>query len=143
MHNFTANMNKDPDDSLERSMENIAERMKKTDEKMDVLAERVSNIKSDILSEEGETVEVNNLLKSVNEVKENYQSLRKELMEVQDLQKQLSSSLQIQLRMMQSKFNTLKEKVITGNIGNRALSRSQSISSSHTRQEYIGFENID
>ncbi|XP_045466969.1 uncharacterized protein LOC123675613 [Harmonia axyridis] len=143
MHHFTANMNKDPDDSLERSMENIAERMKKTDEKMDVLAERVSNIKSDILSEEGETVEVNNLLKSVNEVKENYQSLRKELMEVQDLQKQLSSSLQIQLRMMQSKFNTLKEKVITGNIGSRALSRSQSISSSHTRQEYIGFENID
>lgn len=117
--------------------------MKRTDEKMDVLAERVSNIESDIFSEEGESIQVNNLLHSVNEVKENYQSLRKELMEVQNLQKQLSSSLQTQLRMMQTKFNTLKEKVITGNISSRGLSRSQSISSSHTRQEYIGYENVD
>ncbi|XP_044764008.1 uncharacterized protein LOC123320688 [Coccinella septempunctata] len=142
MHtNFSPGMNEDL--IIERSMENIAERMKRTDEKMDVLAERVTNIESDIFSEEGETIQVNSLLKSVNEVKENYQSLRKELMEVQDLQKQLSSSLQVQLRMMQSKFNTLKEKVIAGNVSSRGLSRSQSISSSHTRQEYIGFENVD
>ncbi|KAL3271699.1 hypothetical protein HHI36_022171 [Cryptolaemus montrouzieri] len=133
----------DGENSIERSMENIAEKMKKTDERMDILAEQVCNIESDIFSEEGETIQVNNLLKSVNEVKENYQSLRKDLMEVQDLQKQLSSSLQSQLRIMQSKFNVLKEKVVAGNINlpsSRGFSRSQSIASNNTRQEYIGFE---
>ncbi|KAG5881465.1 hypothetical protein JTB14_000893 [Gonioctena quinquepunctata] len=43
--------------------------------------------------------------------KSNYQNLRKDLMEVQDLQKQLSSSLHVQLKVLQAKFNMLKEKV--------------------------------
>lgn len=37
--------------------------------------------------------------------------LKKELGEVQDLQRQLSTTLHMQLKMMQTKFNTLKEKV--------------------------------
>jgi hypothetical protein len=41
----------------------------------------------------------------------NYQHLRKEIVEVQDLQKQLSASLQLQLKLMQAKYNTLKEKI--------------------------------
>ncbi|KAK9892406.1 hypothetical protein WA026_019856 [Henosepilachna vigintioctopunctata] len=135
-------MEENAKNSIERSMENITEKMKKTDEKMDTLAEQVCHIESDIFSE-GETIQVNNLLQSVNEVKENYQSLRKELIEVQDLQKQLSSTLQSQLRIMQSKFNILKQKVVSGNYQNQSISRSQSIASTHTRQEYIGFETIE
>lgn len=85
--------------------------MRQTDERMGTLATQVGNIESEIFSENGEEIEVNNLLKSVNEVKSNYQNLRKDLMEVQDLQKQLSSSLHMQLKMMQAKFNTLKNKL--------------------------------
>lgn len=85
--------------------------MKKTDQKLDDLATQVGHIETEIFSEDNAEIEVNNLLKSVNEVKNNYQNLRKEIVEVQDLQKQLSSSLQLQLKMMQAKFNTLKEKV--------------------------------
>lgn len=83
--------------------------MKRTDEKLDDLATQVGHIETEISSDD--KIEVNNLLKSVHEVKDNYQNLRKELVEVQDLQRQLSSSLQIQLKMMQAKFNILKEKI--------------------------------
>lgn len=85
--------------------------MIKTDEKLDDLALQVGNIGNELFSEDGTEVEVFSLLKSVTEVKSNYQNLRKEIMEVQDLQKQLSSSLQVQLRTMQSNFNMLKEKL--------------------------------
>lgn len=85
--------------------------MKKTDEKLDDLAVQVGHIESEIFAEDGAEIEVNDLLRSVNEVKNNYQNLRKEIVEVQDLQKQLSSSLQLQLKMMQTKFNNLKEKI--------------------------------
>lgn len=86
--------------------------MQKTDQKMDVLADQVTNIESELFSEDGSQVEVMTLLQSVTEVKNNYQNLRKEIVEVQHLQKQLSSTLQIQLQAMQSKFNTLKEKLM-------------------------------
>lgn len=85
--------------------------MRQTDEKMGTLASQVGDIESGIFSENGEHVEVNNLLQSVNKVKNNYQNLRKDLMEVQDLQKQLSHTLHVQLQVMQAKFNTLKQKL--------------------------------
>lgn len=94
-----------------QTVEDIENKMKQTDERMDTLAVQVGNIEHEIFSEDGQEVEVKNLLRSVSEVKDNYQNLRKEIMEVQDLQKQLSSSLKVQLKMMQSKFNTLKEKI--------------------------------
>ncbi|XP_044261446.1 WEB family protein At4g27595, chloroplastic [Tribolium madens] len=97
--------------TLERAMEDLTAKMKQTDEKLDDLATQVGHIESEILSEDTAEIEVNNLLRSVTEVKTNYQNLRKEIVEVQDLQKQLSSSLQLQLKMMQAKCNTLKEKV--------------------------------
>lgn len=85
--------------------------MQKADEKLDTLATQVGNIESNIFSEDGAQVEVFTLLKSVNDVKSNYQNLRKEILEVQDLQKELSSTLQTQLKLMQSKCNILKEKL--------------------------------
>ncbi|XP_018569297.1 uncharacterized protein LOC108909443 [Anoplophora glabripennis] len=96
---------------MEQAVEDLENKMKETDQKMGNLALQVGNIESEIFSDTGEQIEVNNLLKSVSEVKTNYQNLRKDLMEVQDLQKQLSSTLHMQLKLMQAKFNMLKEKL--------------------------------
>ncbi|XP_066255729.1 nuclear distribution protein nudE homolog 1-A [Euwallacea similis] len=96
---------------MEQAVEDIENKMKDTDARLDTLALQVGNIELEIFSENGQDVEVHNLLKSVSEVKDNYQNLRKEILEVQDLQKQLSSSLNTQLKMMQTKFNRLKEKI--------------------------------
>lgn len=85
--------------------------MRQTDERMGSLASQVGNLENEIFSENQNQIEVNNLLQSVNQVKSNYQNLRKDLMEVQDLQKQLSRSLHVQLQVMQAKFNTLKQKL--------------------------------
>ncbi|KAJ8909879.1 hypothetical protein NQ315_013513 [Exocentrus adspersus] len=96
---------------MEQAVEDLENKMKETDEKMGSLALQVGNIESEIFSESGEEIEVNNLLRSVSEVKSNYQNLRKDLLEVQDLQRQLSTSLHVQLKLMQTKFNMLKEKL--------------------------------
>ncbi|XP_060533101.1 uncharacterized protein LOC132706049 [Cylas formicarius] len=96
---------------MEQVVEDIENKVKKTDERLDNLAEQVGNIESGIFSEDGEKIEVHNILKSVSEVKSNYQNLRKDIMEVQDLQKQLSLTLGQQLKMMQNKFNMLKERI--------------------------------
>ncbi|KYB26891.1 hypothetical protein TcasGA2_TC033436 [Tribolium castaneum] len=109
--NYTVERAPCPKMTLERAMEDLTAKMKKTDEKLDDLASQVGHIESEFLLEDTAEIEVNNLLRSVNEVKTNYQNLRKEIVEVQDLQKQLSTSLQLQLKMMQAKCNTLKEKV--------------------------------
>lgn len=85
--------------------------MQKADEKLDNLAVQVGNIENSVFSEDGTKVEVFSLLKSVNDVKTNYQNLRKEILEVQDLQKELSTTVQTQLRAMQSKCHLLKEKI--------------------------------
>lgn len=88
--------------------------MQKADEKLDTLVIQVGNIENSVFSEEGAAVEVFGLLKSVNEVKTNYQNLRKEILEVQDLQKELSGTLQTQLKAMQNKCNSLKERISRG-----------------------------
>ncbi|XP_019869263.2 uncharacterized protein LOC109597924 isoform X1 [Aethina tumida] len=96
---------------MEKAVEELEHKMKKTDERFEDLAVQVGNIEQDMFADDVEEVQVNNLLRSVNEVKSNYMHLKKELGEVQDLQRQLSTTLHMQLKMMQTKFNTLKEKV--------------------------------
>lgn len=85
--------------------------MHQTDARMDELALQVGDIQKNMTIDENGDVEVGQLLQSVSEVRSNYQNLRKEISEVQDLQRQLSSSLQLQIRVMQSKFAHLKEKI--------------------------------
>lgn len=85
--------------------------MQKTDERLDNLAVQVGNIENEIFSEDGTQIEVFTLLKSVNEVKTNYQNLHREIQEVQGLQKELSTKLQGQLTLMQKKCHMLKEKL--------------------------------
>jgi hypothetical protein len=47
-------------------------------------------------------------------VREEYENLRREISEVQQLQKQLSDSLRLQLRQVQGTFGTLRDKIIGG-----------------------------
>ncbi|KAK9754219.1 Spindle and kinetochore-associated protein 2 [Popillia japonica] len=96
---------------MEVAVEDLEKQMQKTDAKLDSLAVQVGNIENEIFSEDGTHIEVCTLLKSVNEVKNNYQNLHKEIQEVQGLQKELSSKLQGQLLLMQKKCNLLKEKL--------------------------------
>lgn len=51
------------------------------------------------------------LLESVTEVKNEYQNLRKDLKEVQQLQKEMSKSLRYQMQSMTQTFNILKKKI--------------------------------
>lgn len=105
--------------------------MQKADQKLDNLAVQVGNIENNVFSEDGAQVEVMSLLKSVHDVKSNYQNLRKDILEVQDLQKKLSSSLQTQLRLMQTKCEILKEKLCI----NTPQSSSSEITLSDTEEK--------
>lgn len=70
----------------------------------------MENVEKEIFREDNE-IEVFKLLKSVTEVKNDYQNLRKEILEVQQLQKQLTFSLRAQLQFVQGRFNILKNKI--------------------------------
>ncbi|XP_022906160.2 epidermal growth factor receptor substrate 15-like [Onthophagus taurus] len=96
---------------MEEAVVNLEKQMQKTDEKLDDLATQVGDITSDLLSEEDKEIEVYTLLKSVNEVKSNYQSLHRDIQEVQGLQRELSGQLHAQLKLMQKKCSQLKEKI--------------------------------
>lgn len=52
------------------------------------------------------------LVRSVHQVKEEYQTLRQEILEVQQLQKQLTVSLKAQVSQVQGHFNILREKIV-------------------------------
>lgn len=85
--------------------------MKTADEKLDNLGMKVENIEKEMYKEDTD-IEVFKLLQSVTEVKNDYQNLRKEIMEVQELQKQLTSSLRTQLKLVQGRFNYLRDKIV-------------------------------
>lgn len=51
------------------------------------------------------------VLESVNEVKNEYQNLHKDIKEVQQLQKEMTASLQYQLRTMRQTFKILKKRL--------------------------------
>lgn len=57
-------------------------------------------------------VSVLKLIKSVAQVKEEYQTLRQEILEVQQLQKQLTDSLKAQVTQVQGHFNILRDKIV-------------------------------
>ncbi|KAF2880466.1 hypothetical protein ILUMI_25714 [Ignelater luminosus] len=113
---------------MEEAVGNLEKQMQQADKKLDNLTVKVINVEKDILCEDSECaeVEVNSLLKSVTDVKNDYQNLRKDILEVQDLQKQLSSSLQTQLQLLQIKYNFLKEK-ISVNVPHNSLGVSKII----------------
>lgn len=81
---------------------------------MDTLALKVENVEKEMYRDDAD-IEVFKLLKSVTDVKNDYQNLRKEILEVQVLQKQLTCSLRAQLKLVHGNFNFLKHKIVCNN----------------------------
>lgn len=61
--------------------------------------------------EEVDSVSVMEVLESVTEVKNEYQNLHKDIKEVQQLQKEMTESLQNQLQSMRQTFRLLKKRL--------------------------------
>lgn len=62
-----------------------------------------------------QAVSVLRLLRSVTQVKEEYEVLRQDIQEVQQLQKQLTDSLKSQLIQVHGHFNVLRNRIIGHN----------------------------
>lgn len=58
-----------------------------------------------------DSLSVMDLLESVTEVKNEYQNLQKDIKEVQQLQKEMASSLRYQMRTMSQTFKMLKKRI--------------------------------
>ncbi|XP_030378389.1 protein URE2 [Scaptodrosophila lebanonensis] len=63
--------------------------------------------------EQMDEMEVLELLESMTEVKNEYQNLRKDIQEVQQLQRDVSTSIRFQMRSMQQTFQMLKKRIAT------------------------------
>ncbi|XP_067015368.1 uncharacterized protein [Anabrus simplex] len=96
--------------------------VQKADQKLDLIACQLEQYEKDLFSRDATEVSILTLLRSVNQVKEEYENLRREISEVQQLQKQLSDSLKLQLRQVQGRMGTLKHKII-GSTGATARPR--------------------
>ncbi|XP_053659209.1 uncharacterized protein LOC128708274 [Anopheles marshallii] len=86
---------------------------------LDTLALKLTDVERNLDENELESLEnesVMELLESVTEVKNEYQNLRKDLQEVQQLQKEMTNSLRYQLRNMTQTFRGLKKKIESNSI---------------------------
>uniref|UniRef100_A0A182S5U0 Ska2 N-terminal domain-containing protein n=1 Tax=Anopheles maculatus TaxID=74869 RepID=A0A182S5U0_9DIPT len=86
---------------------------------LDSLALKLTDVERNLDENELESLEnesVMELLESVTEVKNEYQNLRKDLQEVQQLQKEMTNSLRYQLRNMTQTFRGLKKKIESNSI---------------------------
>ncbi|KOB78209.1 Uncharacterized protein OBRU01_02858 [Operophtera brumata] len=75
---------------------------------MDLLEWKMESTKEMVQPISGQEVCVMNLLQSV---RSDYQQLRRELVEVQELQRELSSRLRAQLRLVHGKFARLRQRI--------------------------------
>ncbi|KAJ9584635.1 hypothetical protein L9F63_021020, partial [Diploptera punctata] len=101
---------------MEAAVVQLEESVSKADKKLDVIAWKLDHYEKQMVHTDGgelaTEVSVLKLLRSVNQVREEYENLRREISEVQQLQKQLSDSLRLQLRQVQGTFGTLRDKII-------------------------------
>ncbi|XP_072934131.1 uncharacterized protein [Epargyreus clarus] len=96
----------------EITMEELEETVKRTDEQLDLMEWKMDNVEKSLAEPVANPdVCVMNLLKSVSEVRSDYQQLRRELVEVQTLQRELSSRLRTQLRLVHGKFARLRQRI--------------------------------
>ncbi|CAK1590017.1 unnamed protein product [Parnassius mnemosyne] len=96
----------------EVTMEELDETVKCTDQQLDMMEWKMDNVEKQLAEPiNNQEVCVMNLLKSVSEVRSDYQQLRRELMEVQALQRELSSRLRTQLRLVHCKFARLRQRI--------------------------------
>ncbi|XP_058124516.1 uncharacterized protein LOC131287420 [Anopheles ziemanni] len=86
---------------------------------LDTLALKLTDVERNLDENELDSLEnesVMELLESVTEVKNEYQNLRKDLQEVQQLQKEMTCSLRYQLRNMTQTFRVLKKKIESNSV---------------------------
>lgn len=97
---------------IDLTVDDLEQSVKRTDERLDKMAWKIDTVEKEIAEpNDNPEVSVVTLLKSVSEVRNDYQNLRKEILEVQALQRELSSRLRQQLQQVQGKFVMLKEKL--------------------------------
>lgn len=103
---------------MEAAVVRLEESVLKADKRLDTIAWKLDEYEKQVVHVDGNEhatqVSVLKLLRSVKQVREEYENLRREISEVQQLQKQLSDSLHLQLRQVQGTFGTLRDKIIGG-----------------------------
>lgn len=80
---------------------------------MDLVQTRLTQVEKTLLFDDDlvDSVSVMEVLESVTEVKHEYQNLHQDIKEVQQLQKEMTASLQYQLRSMRQTFKILKKRL--------------------------------
>lgn len=80
---------------------------------LDTVASRLTEVEKTLLfdNDEVDSVSVMEVLESVSEVKNEYQNLQKDIKEVQQLQREMTASLQYQMRTMRQTFQLLKKRI--------------------------------
>lgn len=100
---------------MKAAAENLEKTVQNADNKLDLIAWKIEQYENELKWVDSTEVSILKLLRSVNQVKEEYENLRREISEVQQLQKQLSDSLRIQLKEVQGKMGSLKHKIVAQN----------------------------
>ncbi|XP_047525079.1 uncharacterized protein LOC125062909 [Pieris napi] len=96
----------------EVTIEELDDTVKQTNEQLDLMEWKLDGGGMDIVAPiNNQDVCIVNLLKSVSEVRSDYQQLRRELIEVQALQRELSTRLRTQLRLVHGKFARLRQRI--------------------------------
>ncbi|XP_011166942.1 uncharacterized protein LOC105200863 [Solenopsis invicta] len=96
---------------MESAIGHLEESVQKADGKLDMIAWQIDEFEKAFEDPEDE-ISVLRLLHSVHQVTKDYQNLRQEILEVQQLQKQLSDSLRAQLMQVHGHFNLLRNKIV-------------------------------
>lgn len=86
--------------------------VKTTDQKLENVVCKIDEYEKNMSENVNNDVAVFEILESVTEVKNEYQNLRKDILEVQVLQKQLANNLRTQLKQVQGTFTMLKGKIV-------------------------------
>ncbi|XP_038214418.1 uncharacterized protein LOC119834179 [Zerene cesonia] len=96
----------------EIAIEELDDSMKQTNEQLDLMEWNLDGGGKELVAPvDRQDVCLVNLLKSVSEVRSDYQQLRRELIEVQALQRELSTRLRTQLRLVHGKFARLRQRI--------------------------------
>ncbi|KAG7303226.1 hypothetical protein JYU34_011691 [Plutella xylostella] len=90
----------------------LEEQVKRTDEQLDMMSWKMDNVEKQLEVPGAPEEAVIHLMKSVTEVRQDYHQLRRELVEVQALQRELSGRLRTQLRLVHTKFARLRQRLV-------------------------------
>ncbi|XP_046684094.1 uncharacterized protein LOC124369937 [Homalodisca vitripennis] len=100
----------------EAVLNNLEKSVKRTDSHLDKIAWKLDECEKEVIDitydENKESESVLHLLETVTQVKQHYENLRKEISEVQELQKQVQDSLRDSTAQVQTRCRALRMKLI-------------------------------